>query len=88
MSALTEPREYVVPAVGQRIPRYSEPVICGPLGERVIRCRDCQKYKVHTRCRGICLESSDIEEGFYVFVDIDGFCYLAEPKEVSADVTS
>lgn len=37
--------EYLVHAEGPRIPGRSEPVVCGPLGERVIRCRDCERFR-------------------------------------------
>ena len=78
MSDLTEPREYVVHAVGQRIPRYSEPVICGPLGERVIRCRDCKHFE-DVMGQTECERSS----GEHFSVEPDGFCAWGERMEES-----
>lgn len=78
MSALTEKHEYIVTAIGPRISLCSEPVICGPLGERVIRCRDCGFYDqtIHS-----CGRIDVAYKAFVSYVFDDGFCSWAEPKE-------
>mgnify|MGYP000890510229 CR=1 FL=1 len=76
MSELNNVYEYIVPAVGQRITRYSEPVVCGPLRELVIRCRDCKHFE-DVMGAFECEQSS----GEPHHAEPDGFCSWAEPKE-------
>ncbi len=68
--------EYIVHAEGPLNLLCSEPVICGPLGERVIRCRDCRHFE-DVMGAFECEQSS----GEPHHAEPDGFCSWAEPRE-------
>lgn len=66
--------EYITPAVGRRIPGFSEPVRCGPLREQVIRCRDCKYGRAIEDVGCILLEGACGQE----IHNPDGFCAWGE----------
>jgi hypothetical protein len=92
MSELGKVHEYIVPATGPRIPHCSEPVICGPLGERVIRCRDCRFFEPEfvyeerheeVHCSEFLKEPPGCGRFKTSGVVPNGFCMWAEPREES-----